>query len=116
MSSENYELEAEAFALHYESELKPVKALLLMSGILCRLESDLIQYERKNGKSARLTESLERIELLKSIYEDFSVINERNKRLKILIASNNARMLELETENEKLSKELEGVQKAWQQI
>lgn len=93
-----YELEAEAYAINYEDEIKPVRALMLMGAVLARMESDLIVYERKHGKNARTKGSQEKVDILKSIYEDLSTVNERNRRMKLVLMSNNARMMEMETE------------------
>lgn len=96
--ADKYRLEAEAYAAHYDEELKHLNALLVMSGVLCAMESELIQYEIKQGKTERGKATLERIEILKSIYDDMSGINERNRRMKLILANNNARMLQMSEE------------------
>ena len=102
--AEKYQHEAEAYAIHYQDEIKSLKALMVMSGVLCSMESELIQYEIKQGKTERGQAALERIEILKSIYDDLSGINERNRRMKILMADNNARMMQMSEELEALRK------------
>lgn len=102
-----YQEESEAYAIHYDNELAHTRALLVMSGVLVQMESELISYERKNGKTDRGKLTLERLDLLKYVYDDLNGINDRNRRMKILMASNNARMDAMSQELEALKNKQE---------
>jgi hypothetical protein len=108
--SEKYRLEAEAYAAHHDDELNPLRALLVMSGVLCAMESELIQFEMNKGKTEKSKLTQERIDILKSIYDDMSNINERNRKIKLILADNNSRMMKMADELGDLKRKLEALE------
>ena len=104
------ELEAEAYALYFEDKIKTSEALLSFAGIICHLEGDVLLYHMKNGLNEKLQEVIDRNEKLKQIYDHFYLISERIEQYRIMLKKNNARMLEMEQENEKIIKLLKNYQ------
>ena len=107
------ELEAEAFALYFQDKIKSSEALLSFAGIICHLEGDVLLYRIKNGLNDKIQEVVDRNEKLKQIYDHFFILSEQIEQMKMIVRKNNARMLEMESENEKLSKLLTNYQE-WQ--
>lgn len=104
------ELEAEAYALYFADKIKTSEALLSMAGIICHLDGDVFSYRMKNGLNDKLQEVINRNEKLREIYDHFYKISEQVEQMKMVVRKNNARMLQLEEENEKLTKLLKNYQ------
>ena len=98
------ELEAEAYALYFTDKIKTSEALLSMAGIICHLEGDVFSYRIKNGLNDKIHEVIDRNNKLKQIYDHFFTLSEQLEQMKMIVRKNNARMLQMELENEKLSK------------
>lgn len=98
------ELEAEAYALYFQDKIKTSEQLLTFAGIICHLEGDVLSYRIKNGLNEKIKEVMDRNENLKQIYDHFYILSERVEQLQIMLKKNNARMYEMEIENEKLTK------------
>ena len=107
------ELEAEAFALYFQDKIKSSEALLSFAGIICHLEGDVFLYRIKHGLNEKIQEVIDRNEKLKQIYDHFYILSEQVEQMKMIVRKNNARMLEMESENEKLSKLLTNY-KSWE--
>jgi hypothetical protein len=107
------ELEAEAYALYFEDKIKSSEALLSMAGIICHLEGDVFTYRMKNGLNDKIHEVIDRNNKLKQIYDHFFTLSEQLEQMRMIVRKNNARMLQMELENEKLSKLLTNY-KEWQ--
>lgn len=104
------ELEAEAYALYFADKIKTSETLLLFASILCHIEGDVLLYRIKNGSNDKIQEVIDRNEQLKQIYDHFYSISEQIEQYKIMLHKNNARMLTMELDNEKLSKLLNNYQ------
>ena len=104
------ELEAEAYALYFQDKIKTSEQLLIFAGIICHLEGDVLLYRMKNGLNDKLKEVIDRNENLKQIYDHFYLLSERIDQYQIMLKKNNARMFEMEQENEKLMKLLKNYQ------
>jgi hypothetical protein len=98
------ELEAEAYALYFADKIKTSEALLSMAGIICHLEGDVFSYRMKNGLNDKIHEVIDRNNKLKQIYDQFFTLSEQLEQMRMILRKNNARMLQMELENEKLSK------------
>ena len=98
------ELEAEAYALYFEDKIKSSEALLSMAGIICHLDGDVFSYRMKNGLNEKIHEVIDRNNKLKQIYDHFFTLSEQLEQMRMIVRKNNARMLQMELENEKLSK------------
>ena len=109
-SREQMELEAEAYALHYQDKIKTSETLLMFAGILCHIEGDVLLYRLKSGLNDKIQEVIDRNEELKQIYDHFYSMSEQIEQYKIMLHKNNSRMLEMELENEKLTKLLNNYQ------
>ena len=109
-SKEQMELEAEAYALHYQDKIKTSETLLLFAGILCHIEGDVLLYRMKSGLNDKIQEVIDRNEELKQIYDHFYSMSEQIEQYKIMLHKNNSRMLAMELENEKLTKLLNNYQ------
>ena len=109
-SREQIELEAEAYALHYQDKIKTSETLLMFAGILCHIEGDVLLYRLKSGLNDKIQEVIDRNEELKQIYDHFYSMSEQIEQYKIMLHKNNSRMLAMELENEKLSKLLNNYQ------
>ena len=107
------ELEIEAFALYYQDKRKSSDALMSFAGIICHLDLDVLLYRIKNGLNDKIQDVIDRNEKLKNIYDHFFILSEQIEQMKNIVKKNNARMLEMESENEKLSKLLTNYQE-WQ--
>lgn len=107
------ELEAEAYALYFQDKIKTSEALLLFAGIICHIEGDVFSYRIKNGLNEKIQEVIDRNEKLKEIYDHFFIISEQFEQMKMMLRSNNARMLQMELENEKITKLLTNYQ-SWE--
>ena len=103
-SKEQMELEAEAYALHYQDKIKTSETLLTFAGILCHIEGDVLLYRMKSGLNDKIQEVIDRNEELKQIYDHFYSMSEQIEQYKIMLHKNNSRMLAMELENEKLTK------------
>jgi len=109
-SREQMELEAEAYALHYQDKIKTSETLLMFAGILCHIEGDVLLYRLKSGLNDKIQEVIDRNEELKQIYDHFYSMSEQIEQYKIMLHKNNSRMLAMELENEKLNKLLNNYQ------
>jgi hypothetical protein len=107
------ELEIEAYSLYYQDKIKTSEALLSFAGIICHIEGDVFSYRMKNGSNDKIQEVIDRNEKLKQIYDHFFVLSEQVEQMKMIVRKNNARMLQMESENEKLTKLLTNYQE-WQ--
>jgi hypothetical protein len=107
------ELEAEAYALYFADKIKTSEALLSMAGIICHLDGDVFAYRIKNGLNDKIHEVIDRNNKLKQIYDHFFTLSEQIEQMKMIVRKNNARMLAMELENEKLNKLLKNYQE-WQ--
>jgi hypothetical protein len=107
------ELESEAFALYYQDKIKSSEALLSFAGIICHLDGDVLLYRIKNGLNEKIQDVIDRNEKLKDIYDHFFILSEQIEQMKNIVKKNNARMLEMESENEKLTKLLTNY-KSWE--
>ena len=104
------ELEAEAFALYFQDKIKSSEALLSFAGIMCHLDGEVFLYRTKHGLNDKIQEVIDRNEKLKQIYDHFYMLSEQVEQMKMIVRKNNARMLEMENENEKLTKLLTNYQ------
>jgi len=104
------ELQAEAYQLYFEDKIKSSKALLELGGIICQLDGDVLSYRLKNGLNDKLKDVMNRNEKLREIYDHFYKISEQVEQMKMIVRKNNAHMLKLEAENEKLIKLLKNYQ------
>jgi K+/H+ antiporter YhaU regulatory subunit KhtT len=107
------ELEAEAFALYFQDKIKSSEALLTMAGIICHLDGEVFSYRIKNGLNDKIQEVIDRNEKLKQIYDHFYMLSEQVEQMKMIVRKNNARMLQIELENEKVTKLLTNYQ-SWE--
>lgn len=104
------ELEAEAFALYFQDKIKSSEALLSMAGIICHLDGEVFSYRIKNGLNDKIQDVIDRNEKLKQIYDHFYRLSEQVEQMKMIVRKNNARMLQMDEENEKLTKLLTNYQ------
>ena len=107
------ELEAEAFALYFQDKIKSSEALLSMAGIMCHLDGEVFLYRSKNGLNDKIQEVIDRNEKLKQIYDHFYMLSEQVEQMKMIVRKNNARMLQMELESEKVTKLLTNYQ-SWE--
>ena len=107
------ELEAEAFALYFQDKIKSSEALLSMAGIICHLDGEVFLYRTKNGLNDKIQEVIDRNEKLKQIYDHFYILSEQVEQMKMIVRKNNARMLQMELESEKVTKLLTNYQ-SWE--
>ena len=107
------ELEAEAFALYFQDKIKSSEALLSMAGIICHLDGEVFSYRIKHGLNDKIQEVIDRNEKLKQIYDHFYMLSEQVEQMKMIVRKNNARMLQMELESEKVTKLLTNYQ-SWE--
>ena len=107
------ELEAEAFSLYFQDKIKSSEALLSFAGIICHLDGDVLLYRIKNGLNEKIQDVIDRNEKLKEIYDHFFRLSEEVEQMKMIIRKNNARMLQMELESEKVTKLLTNYQ-SWE--
>jgi hypothetical protein len=107
------ELEAEAFALYFQDKIKSSEALLSFAGIMCHLDGEVFLYRTKHGLNGKIQEVIDRNEKLKQIYDHFYILSEQIEQMKMIVRKNNARMLQMDEENEKLTKLLTNY-KSWE--
>jgi hypothetical protein len=107
------ELEAEAFALYFQDKIKSSEALLSFAGIICHLDGEVFSYRIKHGLNEKIQDVIDRNEKLKQIYDHFYMLSEQVEQMKMIVRKNNSRMLEMENENEKLTKLLSNY-KSWE--
>lgn len=104
------ELQAEAFQLYFQDKIKTSRTLLEFASIICQLDGDVISYRIKNGLNEKLQDVIDRNEKLRQIYDHFFILSEQIEQMKMVVRNNNARMLQMEEENEKLMKLLKNYQ------
>ena len=102
--AEHYRLQSEVYEIFYADRIKTSKAFLVLSGVITQMQSDLVKYEREKGKSDKTKALQDRVEILMSIYDDFTGMDERIIRLTGMLRNNTERMDQLEAENERLNK------------
>jgi predicted nucleotidyltransferase component of viral defense system len=83
------------------------------AGIICHLDGEVLLYRIKNGLNEKIQDVIDRNEKLKDIYDHFFILSEQIEQMKNIVKKNNARMLEMESENEKLTKLLTNY-KSWE--
>jgi hypothetical protein len=107
------ELEIEAYNLYFQDKIKTSEALLSFAGIICHIEGDVFSYRMKHGLNDKIKEVVDRNEKLKQIYDHFFILSEQLEQMKMIVIKNNARMLAMELESEKLTKLLTNYQ-SWE--
>ena len=107
------ELEIEAYNLYFQDKIKTSESLLSFAGIICHIEGDVFLYRMKHGLNDKIQEVVDRNEKLKQIYDHFFILSEQLEQMKMIVIKNNARMLAMELENEKLTKLLTNYQ-SWE--
>jgi hypothetical protein len=107
------ELEAEAFALYFQDNIKSSEALLSFAGIICHLDGEVFSYRIKHVLNEKIQDVIDRNEKLKEIYDHFFRLSEEVEQMKMIVRKNNARMLVMDQENEKLTKLLSNY-KSWE--
>lgn len=90
-TANQYSLEAEIKAAMYEDKLRHVQALIVFSGIICQMESDVLLYRSKHGSNDKIKPAMTRVENLREIYEHLNGVFEQNERYKILFRENHSR-------------------------
>jgi len=85
MDNEYYSMLAEMYAYKKESELKPYKQLLLVKGVLYKMEDELTAYRLKTPNSTKLKESNDRLNILMDFVEQISSVLAENVQLRILL-------------------------------
>jgi putative lipase involved disintegration of autophagic bodies len=76
---------AEMYAYNKEAELKPHKQLLLIRGVLYKMEDEMLLYQLKSGNSEKLKEVQDRLNILFDFTESISSILSENTQLRILL-------------------------------
>lgn len=109
-SIKQLELEVEAYNLYFQDKIRTSEALLLFAGIICHLDGDVLSYRIKHGLNDKIQEVIDRNEKLKQIYDHFFMLSEQIEQYRIMLKNNNARMLEIDNENDKLKKILTNYQ------
>jgi K+/H+ antiporter YhaU regulatory subunit KhtT len=84
-----------------------------MAGIICHLDGEVFLYRTKNGLNDKIQEVIDRNEKLKQIYDHFYMLSEQVEQMKMIVRKNNARMLQMELESEKVTKLLTNYQ-SWE--
>jgi hypothetical protein len=107
------ELEIEAYNLYFQDKIKTSEALLSFAGIICHIEGDVFSYRMKYGLNEKIQEVVDRNEKLKQIYDHFFILSEQVEQMKMIVIKNNARMLQMELDSEKLTKLLTNYQ-SWE--
>ena len=107
------ELEIEAYNLYFQDKIKTSESLLSFAGIICHLEGDVFLYRMKHGLNDKIQEVVDRNEKLKQIYDHFFILSEQLEQMKMIVVKNNARMLQMELDSEKLTKLLTNYQ-SWE--
>lgn len=72
---------AEVFITQDPNQKDHVTKIMLAKGIIIQMESELIIFEKKKGKSEKSTEQLERINLLKLAVDTFSDVSSNNLQI-----------------------------------
>lgn len=98
--AEDYTIEAEIKSALYDDKLRHVQALLVFSGIICQMESDVLLYRSKHGSTEKIKPAMKRIENLKEVYEHINGVFEQNERYKLLFRENHARAYKAENQLE----------------
>jgi hypothetical protein len=70
----------------------------------------VFSYRIKHGLNDKINEVIDRNEKLKEIYDHFFRLSEEVEQMKMIVRKNNARMLVMDQENEKLTKLLSNYQ------
>lgn len=111
--AENYRIEANIYHNIYESHMDNIRTMLVFSGILTKLKSDLLAFELKNG-TEKTHERNKLINDLEEVYVKLSGLSDQIERFRILLRDESLRNAKLEIENEKLKQDIESTLKAFQ--
>lgn len=110
MSNESYYRQlSEMYAFEKEAELKPYKQLLLVKGVLYKMEDELLSYRLKSGNNKKTDDVQDRLNILFDFVESISVILSENNQLRILLKQGIAERSTLEDLLLAKQKELEFV-------
>lgn len=97
MSNESYYRQlSEMYAFQKEAELKPYNELLLVKGVLYKMEDELLSYRLKSGKKDKIKEVQDRLDILFRFVESISTVLSENNQLRILIRQGVAERSNLE--------------------
>jgi hypothetical protein len=107
MKNEYYSMLGEMYAFNKESELKPYKQLLLVKGVLYKMEDELTAYRLKTPNSTKLKESNDRLNILMNFIEEISTVLSENVQLRILLRDGMVERSKLEDSLLSLQKQLE---------
>lgn len=111
--AENYRIEANIYHNIYESHMDNIRTMIVFSGILTKLKSDLLAFELKNG-TEKTHERNKLINDLEEVYVKLSCLSDQIERFRILLRDESIRNAKLESENEKLKHDIESTLKAFQ--
>jgi hypothetical protein len=108
MSNETYYRQlSEMYAYKNEGELKPYKQLLLVKGVLYKMEDELTAYRLKTPNSTKLKESNDRLNILFDFVDEISSVLSENMQLRILLRDGMVERSKLEDMALSLQKQLE---------
>jgi hypothetical protein len=86
MSNETYYRQlSEMYAFKKEAELKPYKELLLVKGVLYKMEDELFSYGLKSGNKDKIKDAKDRLNILFQFIESISSVLSENNQLRILL-------------------------------
>lgn len=108
--SEKYQLESEYNASLNEDKLKHVQALMVFSGIMCQMESDILLYRSKHTNKDKIKPAQERLNNLREVYDHLSGLFESNEKCRLLIKSCHERTAKAEFELEELNTKLKNME------
>jgi len=86
MNNEKYYRElSEMYAFKNEAELKPYNELLLVKGVLYKMEDELLSYGLKSGNREKIKDAKDRLNILFQFIESISSVLSENTQLRILL-------------------------------
>jgi len=108
----HYKLLSEVWSYHYEDQTRVSKAIMVMHGVLVEMHSEVIQFEKKHGRSEKLAKSYDRLEVLELQLKEISTVQDDYYRIKMHskgVILENMQLREEISRLNKLAKEAENI-------
>lgn len=105
--AQRYKNLAEVYMVEYQDYLKPSKKIMVAMGVIVEMMSDLALYHTKKPKNDKSKQQEERLQVLMTIINEFSVISDRNNQIRLIVSGYMDEIKSRDMQISKLEEELE---------
>lgn len=115
-SKEYYMALAEMHAFDYDTELMPSNDILAVYGVVYQMQSEVMLHTRKSGSNEKSKLRVDGLKLILDYLDKCNSCYSRNHQYRILLKRSMVERSGLEKKIEDLQKQLENIEKAFNEI